>query len=184
MKKRLFIAIDIPESVKSVVARIEEELSKSISGRWIDPGNLHLTLKFLGYVDEEMVPGIEDAVAGAVTDFSNFILRLSDIGLFPNIRKPRVLWVGLIDEDNSCGKIQRILDRSLSGLGFEKEKRPFQPHVTLCRIKKQVLIDLEFPKVDPASFEVRELILFQSTLTPKGAIYEAVKKFPLQGLSK
>lgn len=180
MKKRLFIAIELPKSVKLEAGKIEQVLSQFLDVRWVDPDNIHLTLKFLGYVEEETIAEIENRVAEATQGYSSFTLSLSNMGAFPTPKRPRVIWVGLTDEFINCEKMQRSIDKALSNMGFEKEKRPFQPHVTLCRIKGSKKMDLVFPEVERISFEVNELILFESRLTPKGAFYTPLKQFPLK----
>jgi 2'-5' RNA ligase len=181
---RLFVAVDVPSSLKEELDRtVCEPLRPCFpDGRWTRPEGRHLTLKFLGEVPSERVEDIGVALAHAVSGHRRFTAGFERAGGFPNLRRPRVVWVGLGEGAEPMAALAADVDRSLEPLGFEAEKRPFTGHLTLCRIKVPKRVDA-VPEVEvPADgFEVRDVVLFRSQLNPKGARYTALKRFALGG---
>ena len=144
---------------------------------WVRPDAMHLTLKFLGDIHARHVEDIAQAMARAAESVPKFTLATAATGVFPNPARARVLWVGLNDSGNSCARLQAELEKNLEPLGFKAESRPFKPHLTLARFKTpsrvpQEIVDIECESV---TFDVTELILFQSRLRPQGAIYTKLK---------
>jgi len=177
-KVRSFVAIELTEELKKEVAALIDTLKPSgCDVKWVHPKNIHLTLKFLGHIHRDKIEEIKhvlDATAGGLKSFG---LRLSSIGAFPKISYPRVIWVGLKDGANETKRIYELLEQDLDPIGFQKEKRPFSPHLTIGRVRSQKNKD-ELKKVIEGtkfsscnSMEVNHLTLFESTLTPKGPIY-------------
>ncbi|NIM44435.1 MAG: RNA 2',3'-cyclic phosphodiesterase, partial [Nitrososphaeria archaeon] len=134
---RSFIAIELPEEIRLELARLEDSLkSGGISFvKWVNPLGIHLTLKFLGNVAPAMVAKITTAMAEVAGGRTPFRLEVGRLGIFPNIRQPRLAWVGVEGEVDKLAKLQRQIDASLSLLGFPKEQRPFTPHLTLGRLR-------------------------------------------------
>lgn len=177
---RTFIAIELSDEIRSSLAQIESHLKYSGADvKWVDEKNIHLTLKFLGEIDEEKcdkIKAILDQIAGSTGSFE---ISVKDIGAFPKIDHPRVIWVGLDKGAAESKLLAEKIDETLSGIGFEKETRPFTAHLTIGRVRssknKQAL------KEKIGSFGLQEarnkrqvvssIILFQSKLTPKGPIY-------------
>ncbi len=183
---RTFIAIDLPENTRKALGAIQEHLKQSRAGvRWVKPAGIHLTLKFLGNVHPAQIDEIAAAAAEVVREESALSLSVADFGAFPNLRNPRVIWVGIKGDLKRLARIQARLEENLAPLGFAREKRGFRPHLTLGRVKdrrnRQALIDamtaLQSPKFN--SFDVTEIILYKSDLRPSGAIYTKLHRMSL-----
>jgi 2'-5' RNA ligase len=183
---RSFIAIDLPQKTRENLAAIQDQLRQSQAGvRWVKPGSIHLTLKFLGNILPEQVDAIAAAVAQLVRDEPPITLCAAGLGAFPSPRKPRVIWVGLGGEVDRLANIQAGLEKALEPLGFARETRGFRPHLTIGRVKDrrrlQSLIEamstLELPEFN--SFDGNEIILYKSDLRPTGAIYTKLHRMPL-----
>ncbi|MCG6980113.1 MAG: RNA 2',3'-cyclic phosphodiesterase [Deltaproteobacteria bacterium] len=183
---RSFIAIDLPEATREAIAVLQERLKRSRAGvRWMKPGSIHLTLKFLGNILPEQVDEIAAAAAQLIRDEPPITLYAAGLGSFPSLRKPRVIWVGLQGEVDRLTKIQTGLENTLETLGFAREGRGFRPHLTIGRIKDrhrlQGLIEamstVELPEFN--SFDANEIILYKSDLRPTGAIYTKLHRMPL-----
>lgn len=183
--KRTFIAFDIKpsEKVKEVYEIVRHKL-RNERINWIDPDNLHITLKFLGNTEEELIPELIKNTASVITTYNPFTLNLQGLGVFRNIHDPHVIWMGCRIED-SMAELKTELERALKNLGFESESRAFSPHLTLGRIKlirqtnqlKELLTqykDLEFQKII-----IRELIYYESRLTASGSVYTPLHRFTI-----
>jgi 2'-5' RNA ligase len=186
MMIRSFIAIDFPEETRKALEDVQEKLKQSGAGvRWVKPGSIHLTLKFLGNIHPAQVEDIALAVAQEIRDQPPITLGAAGLGAFPSPRKPRVIWIGMEGEVQRLTRIQARVENALEPLGFVREKRPFRPHLTIGRVKDrrklQALIDamaeLKIPEFD--SFDVTEIILYKSDLRPTGAIYTKLHRMSL-----
>ena len=186
MMIRSFIAIDFPEETRKALEDIQKELKQCGAGvRWVKPSSIHLTLKFLGNIHPTQVEDIALAVPQEVRDEPPITLRAAGLGAFPSRRKPRVIWIGMEGEVQRLTRIQARVENALEPFGFVREKRPFQPHLTIGRVKDrrklQALIDamaeLKIPEFD--SFDVTEIILYKSDLRPTGAIYTKLHRMSL-----
>ena len=177
-KIRAFIAINVPEPVLQAIEKAQDTLRGSgLKIRWVRKEGMHLTLKFLGDIDRHDVENIHAAMERATKAFSHFTLRAEGIGVFPDLKRPRVVWVGLSGDVEVVRALQRDLESQLNGLGFQKEKRPFKGHLTLGRVKGR----LDRAKLGKAlqalgefrteSFTAQSVVLFQSDLRPSGAVY-------------
>jgi 2'-5' RNA ligase len=180
---RVFIAVDLPDDVRSSLGEIERDLKGvSDSARWVAPASLHVTLKFIGEIAESRVAAIDSALAAV--RWPSFPVIVRGTGFFPNNRGPRVFWVGL--ESPPLEGLAGEIERRMEDLGFEKEKRPFRPHLTLARardmrIDRSVVVASEkFARHDFGSFEADRFHLFQSTLKPSGAVYNKLKQYLLE----
>jgi 2'-5' RNA ligase len=148
--------------------------------RWSRPEGRHLTLKFLGEVADERVGAVGEAVAEAASRHAGFDAAFADLGGFPTLRRPRVLWIGIGEGADALGALAADVEASLQRLGFPGEDRPFRGHFTLARFAEPRIVQrmpVVAVPVDP--FRVEELILFRSQLHPKGARYTALERFPL-----
>jgi 2'-5' RNA ligase len=181
---RAFIAIELPESVKSFLVKISAEL-KLCGGpvKWVRPEGIHLTLKFLGSVPSDLLPRIQEAALPLFEAQQPTQLHVSGLGAFPHLRKPRVVWAGLEDPTGVLSPLVNSLETVLEPLGFPKEKRPFNPHLTLGRFKSNEksseLIETIRQKMDIVgpSFVADHAILFESVLKPSGAEYFQLFRF-------
>ena len=179
---RSFIAIELSEEAKKGLARLRKELEKDEHKfvKWVDPGGIHLTLKFLGNIPSKQVTDITKAIEEAAQGISPFHLEISGIGAFPNLKQARVFWVGIGGELDKLSRLQQNIDSALAALRFAKEERPFVPHLTLARIREGAspLERRSFGELvgstafeDKYPVEVETVRLMRSQLTPAGAIY-------------
>jgi 2'-5' RNA ligase len=185
---RTFIAINVPPAVLDTITRIQNRFkSLGLHASWVKPGNIHLTLKFLGDTDPDRIPGIQDKLTETLASFACFQLSLDSVGVFPDTKNPRVLWLGLKDEEGALKTLQADIEKALESIGFPREQRPFSPHVTLARVKspkgkKQLKDELDAVNqegIAPHLFDVGEIHLYESQLTPKGSIYTVLANFKL-----
>jgi RNA 2',3'-cyclic 3'-phosphodiesterase len=179
---RSFISIELPETVKLELAGVESKLKRACSFpvKWVSPDNIHLTLKFLGNIENSKINVIIEAVSDALYNERPFFLNLTGLDVFPNLKNIKVVWVGLGGEINTLKKVQNKIEMRLIPLGFLAEKRLFTAHLTLARINenvsysdKQVLAEIiSHTDIDcDFSFKVNSVNLMRSQLTRKGAIY-------------
>jgi 2'-5' RNA ligase len=184
---RAFLAIEPPEDILQAVARMQEKLKREISGRisWTKPQGQHLTLKFFGDISTEDVKNICTAVQNRIASGSALNLKIEKLGVFPDARQPRVLWCGITGDEEKLLAIQKQLDDDFASIGFPGEDRPFRAHLTLARIKDaHGLAGISEALTKHSGFVAgefvgKELILFQSRLTPQGAIYTRLAEFVL-----
>ena len=137
---RSFIAIPVPSAVIQVLDDAVKSLDSSIGEnvRWVRTEGIHLTLKFMGDIEGGMVDRVLDAMPAVVSQFSPFELAISGLGVFPNPRRPRVLWSGVRGELETLAALQLAIDDALGKLGLRKEQRAFSPHLTLGRVRRDV----------------------------------------------
>lgn len=188
---RLFLAIDIPPQVRETIATIQNRFKTlGLKASWVRPDNIHLTLKFLGDTPRERVVNIKKCISESIASINIFKAALDKTGVFPNFKKPQVLWVGLKDPHNHLKILQENIDAKMVELGFPWEKKKFNPHLTLARIKhakgktRESFAGLKQevesgPSINEEFFQVDSVKLIQSELTPKGSIYTVLGKFPL-----
>jgi 2'-5' RNA ligase len=180
---RLFIAIDLPSSVKEKIAQLIKTLKKlDLEAKWVETANLHLSLKFLGEVEEKNTEEIKRIVADVAVNASQFEINLYSFGFFPNEKYPRVFFVAT-DKEDVLRNIAVHLEDRLAMIGFPKENR-FKSHITLARFKGIKNIDLLKAEMKNIAIEekssVEEIALFKSTLTKTGPIYEKIFKVSLR----
>ncbi|NIQ02969.1 MAG: RNA 2',3'-cyclic phosphodiesterase [Nitrospinaceae bacterium] len=185
---RTFIAIDVPPKVLEAITDVQNRFkSLGLHASWVRPGNIHLTLKFLGDIDPSQVPGIKDSLAPALSRLAPCQLALDGVGVFPDFKRPRVLWLGLRDEQGNLKALHTALEEVLEKLGFPAEHRRFSPHLTLARIKspkgkkelRRELERLNDQGIDPNPFQADSVKWYKSQLTPKGSIYTVLEHFNL-----
>lgn len=186
--KRLFIAVELPQEIRDYLGAAVRTLQETgADAKWVEPKNIHLTLKFLGATPEETIPAIRRAMT-AVTDNARAVpTALETCGGFPSLSAPRVLWVSLTDKEKHLEHIVRELENSLSAVGFAKEDRPFKAHITLARLRssrnrlslteaaRKFQTVLEHP-----AFNLDNMTLFESILSPKGPTYMVVYQIKLK----
>jgi len=187
---RAFLAVDPPREVLDEIGRIQDRLRNIIQGdiRWVRPEGIHLTLKFFGSISESDVANISQAVKNNTSNVKPFTLGIRRVGAFPDVKRPRVLWLGMDGDVEILIRLQKKVDAELQNYGFGKEERSFKPHLTLARIKDPRgligLVKIMEKSEDYAagSFSAGGLNLFKSDLTPKGAVYTKLAYFPFGGL--
>ncbi len=182
---RAFVAIDIDEAVRYQLVGAQERLAATGAQlKLVEPPNIHVTMKFLGDVPEVRVGAVADALRQAAEGASQFDLGVRGIGVFPNLRRIRVVWAGVSEGREGVKDLQQAIDRALEPLGFRPE-RDFVPHLTLARVrtareKERLAAFVE--KMAGADFGVSRaeaIELKQSTLTPKGPIYSTLERVEL-----
>jgi 2'-5' RNA ligase len=186
---RSFLAIGIPGEILGEIGRLQERLKREIQGdiRWVRPDGIHLTLKFFGDIPEGAVSDISAVVEKAVAGHDPLDLSVSGAGVFPDLRRPRVLWLGMTGDVERLLTLQTTLERDLQRIGFPREERPFRPHLTLARIRSQrALTGLgraleKRGGCEAGRFVAAGLSLLKSDLTPQGAIYTKLREFPFAG---
>jgi RNA 2',3'-cyclic 3'-phosphodiesterase len=189
---RSFIAVELPEELKRALRSVQNRLKKANDApvKWVDPGSVHLTLKFLGGIEAEMTGRILDMMAGTVRGVKPFPVEVQGLGVFPNLSRVRVVWVGLGGEVEKLGLVQQRLEAGLAPLGFAAEDRPFSPHLTLGRVREQASPDerrrlgelIAATAFEGAGcFTVSAVHLMKSQLTHQGAIYSRLGSVELNG---
>jgi 2'-5' RNA ligase len=184
--KRLFIAIDIDESIRNDLKN--EVYKKEHLGHlsWVRPENYHLTLKFLGDVPTSDIDKIAGILEKSTRGRGDTTLTYTTLGVFPSPSRPRVIWVGFKESSDTLKRIANEIDEGLfSELGMQKENRPFTPHLTIARVKKHInkhrLAEFLKKGVDfkKNSFDVKNIVLYESELKQSGAEYRRIKEAAL-----
>jgi 2'-5' RNA ligase len=181
---RLFVALPIPEPARHIVVALLDRLRTSDwPVRWVRPEGMHVTLKFYGEVAPERLEVIEEAIRFAVAGAGPISMRLAGLGAFPTMARPRILWLGL-DAPPALELLQDRLERRGEDIGFPPEGAPFQPHVTLGRMREGHRLPpgaLENPDGAPekVAFLAEQVVLYESLLAPGGPRYEARLVLPL-----
>lgn len=182
---RTFIALELAPEIQKQLGQIQDQLKKANADvKWVRPEGIHLTLKFLGNVSLELIEEIKKTIDQLAAKHKHFELNITQLGAFPKIEHPRVIWVGIEQGKEQTIKLAQDLAEDLIHLGFLPEKRPFKPHLTLGRVRsnrqrEQLKELLQSAKVTPTTMQAQTLTLFKSTLTPKGAIYQALHQAKL-----
>jgi 2'-5' RNA ligase len=182
---RVFIAIQLPEYVKLCARRVREQLRPSGADiKWVEDDNYHITLKFLGEVDQKEIVGISQELAKAAQEIKAFNLALSQPGAFPNFKQPRVLFLGLSGQLGPARELGQKIDGGLQGMGFKPDHRRHF-HLTLGRFRShRKLPDLlsildNLSPIDNRPFPVREFYLMESRLSRKGPEYLILDRMKL-----
>ncbi len=187
---RAFIAIEISDDIRDILGRIIAHLKYSGADvKWVDPGIIHLTLKFLGEIADDKCDDIKSSLDAVAKDLKPFEMTIKDLGAFPKIERPRVIWVGLDNGRFEATELAGQIEDLLSKAGFPESERPFSPHLTIGRVRSPLNADKLKDKISSAysiiqsapivSHKVTSVILLQSTLTPHGAIYTKLHEVQL-----
>jgi len=182
-KIRTFIAIELPNEIRNKIGELQNSLKK-FGGRvsWTKPGNIHLTLKFLGDTDENLIDEITSQLKESVASIKPIQITVRSVGTFPNFKNPRVIWVGAESEQNRLAELAGKIEDCVEPFGFKKENRPFSAHLTLGRVKDVKGIQPVLDKLkdqenfEAGSFQAAEFLLIKSELKPTGAIYTSLRK--------
>lgn len=189
-RMRAFVAIELSDTAKrALTALIQSLRNRRIDGlRLVRIEGIHLTLKFLGDIDASRVPRIAEALAAVSARHAPFRLALADPGFFPNADRARVLWIGVGGDLRPLRDLQRDVDETLATLGFAAEKRPFNPHLTIARMRdsaaradRRRAADAlaAYPLPDCIAISANAVSLMQSELRPGGAVYTRIAHAPL-----
>jgi 2'-5' RNA ligase len=178
-KIRAFIAVELPDALKAALGEVQEAF-RTARGRmkWVRPAGMHLTLKFLGDVEEGLVPEIGRRIEMACDGRKAFPVHFYGTGVFPDLRRPRVLWIGVKEGAEALIETATALDPLLREIGFPEETRPFRPHLTLARIKEigdrqgfKALV-AQHREIDAGTMTANGVHLVESRLRPDGAVYK------------
>ncbi len=190
-KVRSFIAIELPAELKQGLAQLQARLKVDNQPgiKWVNPNDIHLTLKFLGNINPTIIDQITREMTDAAQKIPPFTLYVQQLGAFPNLKRVQVVWVGLSGELDKLGQLQKLLESSLSGLGFAPEPRSFKPHLTLARLGSQATPDERQrlgELIASTSFQTGQGIransinLMKSQLTRDGPIYSKLSSAELK----
>ena len=181
---RSFIAIELPDTVKSALLSLQQELKTcGADVRWSRPEGVHLTLKFLGDIEDKLVDGIVETLKGTCGKFQKFSCEVRGVGVFPGTKAPRVLWAG-IEDHGELKLIQQEIDAGMFSLGFEREGRKFSPHLTLGRFRssegKMALMNKmdSYKEYSVGIIDVNHISFMRSDLGPSGAKYTKIAEIP------
>lgn len=181
---RSFIAVELSAALRddasSVVGSLSPELGEV---RWVSPHLMHVTLRFLGEIDGEIVPGLTRALEPAVSSQESFPAGFNRVGWFPPRGRARVIWLGFGTGNEEFVKLGRNVDDALAGCGFPPENRPFTPHVTIGRARRATISTrlLGDAAVDEHLMTVDAVTLIESCLSPSGPRYSRLARYPLAG---
>jgi len=187
---RSFIAIELPDELKRGLSQLEArlKLGKQPWVKWVDPYGIHLTLKFLGSIAADRIGEITRAMEEAAQGIPPFHLEVKGLGVFPNLRRVQVVWVGMGGEVDRLRQLQQRVESNLVPLGFAAESRPFTPHLTLARLREQAPLDerqrfgqlIGSTRFEAGTIEVDAINLIRSQLTREGAIYSRISSVNLK----
>jgi 2'-5' RNA ligase len=186
---RCFIAIDLDEKIKKALTDLQQQLQDSANIKkgdikWVSPENIHLTLRFLGEVEDTKVASVCNIVKDAASRHKSFELNIESVGHFGG-RSPSVLWVGTSDRSNNLHRLQKDIEQQLASAGWPQEKRDFTGHLTLCRIRnpatglKLVQMSEDYKDLKLGTMSADSVSVYKSQLTPKGPIYTLLGNYKL-----
>jgi 2'-5' RNA ligase len=193
---RAFVAVELDQDLKRVIGQTQAQAKDRLARRlavdariqWVRSESIHLTLKFLGDIDEAGIEGMRIALAARISTMPGFSVEIGGLGVFPDLRAPRVIWIGLHDRSEALSRLAAEVEAALEPLGFPREKRPFSAHLTLARIKDRAR---EVGQALAASgamegaaalgqVSVHSVSLMRSDLRPSGSVYTRLWKIPLR----
>ena len=184
---RSFLAIELPKPILRKIEEVEGDLrSTHADVRWVSPEKIHLTLKFFGNIEELRIDPIFKSIEEPIRDALPFSVRVRGAGAFPSLKNPRVVWMGLADGKEMLISLQKQIEARLEKIGFEPEDRPFQPHLTLGRMKSsrgKEELSRRMEKYTEEEFgdcQVERVVLFKSDLRPSGPIYTLLRDMKLR----
>lgn len=187
---RLFVAVNAPESIRTAVHEATAPLRNvAPTVRWVRADLLHLTMKFLGEVDEPRSVGVRRAISEVAHRHVTFPIHLAGIGSFPNFRRPRVVWIG-VTEARPVEALASDVQQACATIGFPQDERPFSAHFTLGRVKRELPSEQALAIEEAANsvaaaftFHVSHLDLMRSKLSARGPTYTTLEAFPLGAAS-
>jgi 2'-5' RNA ligase len=183
---RTFVAVDLGREIRQRIVALQEELARTgTEVKWVEPENLHVTLLFLGEVEDREIPQVCRIVADGAQQQPAFLMSIESVGCFPNVRRPRVVWVGVGEGAQPLIALHDALEIPLQELGYRREERRYTPHVTLGRVKSDrstaaLASALERKAVwKGGEITVGEILVMSSKLSPQGPRYNVLSRAPL-----
>jgi 2'-5' RNA ligase len=185
---RSFLAIELPRPILRKIEEVQGDLRLTHADvRWVNPEKIHLTLKFFGNIEESRVDPIFKSIEKTVRNTLPFSLKVRGVGAFPQMKNPRVIWMGLVEERETLSSLQKQIESQLEKIGFQPEDRSFHPHLTLGRMrssrgKGDLVGKIEkYKEEDFGDLQVERVVLFKSDLKPTGPIYTSLREMKLGG---
>ena len=182
---RTFIAFSPSETIKKEIVLVQKKFCESKADVYWEPGDkLHATLRFIGAVESDTLPEIINIVRGVIEYYPPFTITFESVGAFPNIRKPKVIWIGCIMESSVLLRLKCEIDSALHRLGFPVEERAYAPHVTIGRVRserglKYLLSMLETSTFEPRTESIGSIFVLRSELTSLGSEYSVLETIHL-----
>lgn len=188
MKKRVFVGLEISEEAREKVSKYIQALREAYSDLrvgWEKREKLHLTLKYLGEIEDDELAKLMLAVKKTARQVSLFSPEIRETGVFPHSSKARVLWIGVKDKTKKIFVLNDVLEKECENQGFQRESRKFKAHLTVARLREPQnsgeLVERHLSEqFEPVGFKVSEIVIFQSKLQPTGSIYSRIDSFPLK----
>ncbi len=187
---RAFIAIELSDELKAKLGQLKARLQSGEQTwvKWVEPDSIHLTLKFLGNIAADKTGEILKAMEAAAQAVPVFYLEVKDLGVFPNLKRVQIAWVGIRGDIDKLGQLQQRIDSNLTQLGFAPESRPFTAHLTLARARNQASLEerqrfgqlIAGTKFEAGTIKVDAISLMRSQLTREGAIYSRIGEVRLK----
>jgi len=181
---RLFIAAELPAKIKAELESIQTRLRQAnLPASWVAPEAMHLTLRFLGDTSVAQIPDIERAIYVGLMPYRAMSVQLSGIGAFPNNRRPSVVWVGVGGAVAALQRTQAAIEAALGALSITPEPKPFRPHLTLGRLRREAAPEQQqrlgdtiraLPPPAPLEWEIERVVLFRSELRREGSVYTEI----------
>lgn len=180
---RSFLAFELPDAILKRIGEVQKDLkSFRADVRWVGSQNIHLTLKFFGNIEESKINLIGQAIEELARSTSPIRITVRGMGAFPGMKNPRVIWIGLHEEEKALALFQKRLEGEFQKIGFQPEDRPFHPHLTLGRMRSNRGKDdlakamEKYQEEEFGNFQAERVILFKSELTPTGPIYTVLRE--------
>jgi 2'-5' RNA ligase len=192
---RAFVAVDLPPDIRERLAQVSSELREGMGNvpvRWVPKENMHLTLKFLGDVSLSNLDVLTGILRGEAADREQMVISIGQVGAYPKVRRPRVVWVG-VEAPPELEALQRGIDKHAARVGYARDRRPFSPHITLGRVSRNatpsdVRIIGDVLSVIKVGFlgvaRIKAVNLYRSDLTAEGAVYTRLYSAPFDGDSE
>jgi len=183
---RAFVGFFTTKKIYEHVEKLEEEAKDIIKGKWVDPQNMHVTLQFIGYIDESKAVDIIRNIQTITEIYKPFSVKYKSLGAFPSPDKPRILWIGVGEGSTKLKTIAKEIQKINRKSGINPDSKPFHPHVTICRIKeadgkKVAKFIKKYRNFSFGEDTVEKIALIKSTLTPVNPIYTVIEEFYLRG---
>jgi len=179
MKTRAFIAINLPLEIKKEIKKIIDELKRAGGNvKWVEPENIHLTLHFLGWLEEEKIKEVKKILEENTKEIKSCLIEIKGLDYFPTRTSPRVIFLEGDDKNNNIRNLRAKIGEGLEAIGIEIDKRPFRLHFTLGRVKEKGFRLPQTKISTNLSFEVRSIELMKSQLMRTGPVYSVIESFP------
>jgi len=191
MRTRSFLAFDISPDARKKLKKLVNDFARKEKGvKWIDPEQMHVTMKFFGDVDEDLLMGdINRSIEEVTRNANSIVLQCSGIGVFPNWKYPRIIWAGFLGDVELVFELKNLLEGALEKYPIKKDERAFRLHLTIGRAKELkstgLLMNLinELGPIDFGKVVIDHFTLYKSVLTREGSIYTALKTYNFGGRS-